>query len=75
MRLCMPLWGMTDLNGVCTLCSIRKVADHYDAITLEQVNSMVKKAWSHCIDTLYVAVGKSGPGLKQNEGKADEAEE
>jgi len=54
------------------MLSIRRVADHYEAITLEHVNSMVKQAWGHCIDTLYVAVGKSGPGLKED-GKADEA--
>lgn len=49
------------------MLSIRRVADHYDAVELEHVNAMVKKVWSHCLDTMYVCVGKSGPGLNKDE--------
>jgi len=55
---------MEDLgNGASrkSLDCIRQVADHYDALTKEQVLEVVRAALGHCLDNLSIAAGSSGP--------------
>jgi len=40
---------------------IRQVADHYDSLTKEQVQEVVRKALGHSLDNLSIAAGTSGP--------------